>query len=126
MRPNHHTLDRNQVHRAAVEHLQAHLQFKDYKRKVTAHVLWSVLLAAVAVAYEGGQLAMDLFSARLPPRGQRALDAVIAAVSLGTFAFMAWQAATVVRTLVRNGYIAQFLGGLGQVCRGMPKTSICG
>jgi Transposase DDE domain len=48
MRPHHHTLDRNQVHRLAAEHLQTHLQFKDYKRKVTANVLWSVLLAAAA------------------------------------------------------------------------------
>jgi len=48
MRPHHHTLDRNQVHRLAAEHLQAHLQFKDDKRKVTAQVLWSVLLAAAA------------------------------------------------------------------------------
>ena len=48
MRPNHHTLDRRQVHRAAAEHLQAHLQFKDYKRKTSAHVLWSLLLAAAA------------------------------------------------------------------------------
>jgi len=48
MRPNHHTLDRNQVHRAAAEHLQAHLQFKDYKRKTSAPVLWSLLLAAAA------------------------------------------------------------------------------
>src|SRR4051795_7539791 len=48
MRPNHHTLDRRQVHRAAAEHLQAHLQFKDYKRKTSAKVLWSLLLAAAA------------------------------------------------------------------------------
>jgi hypothetical protein len=48
VRPNHHTLDRNQVHRAAAEHLQAHLKFKDYKRKTSAHVLWSLLLAAAA------------------------------------------------------------------------------
>src|SRR3954452_10135546 len=48
MRPNHHTLDRRQVHRAAAAHLQAHLQFKDYKRKTSAHVLWSLLLAAAA------------------------------------------------------------------------------
>src|SRR5450432_4839303 len=48
MRPIHHTLDRNQVHRIAAQHLQHHLEFKDYKRKVTAHVLWSVLLAAAA------------------------------------------------------------------------------
>jgi hypothetical protein len=31
MRPKNHTLDSYQVHRAAAEHLQAHLQFKDYK-----------------------------------------------------------------------------------------------
>src|SRR5512135_1809219 len=48
MRPNHHTLDRNQVHRFAAQHLQAHLQFRDYKRKTTANVLWSLLLAAAA------------------------------------------------------------------------------
>lgn len=65
-------------------------------------VIWSVFLAAVAVAYEGGQLAMDLFSARLPGRGRRVLDVVIAAVSLATFAFMAWQAGVVIATLLRN------------------------
>src|SRR3954462_15805851 len=46
MSPNHHTLDRRQVHRAAADHLQAHLKFKDYKRKTSAQVLWSLLLAA--------------------------------------------------------------------------------
>src|SRR5436305_9956175 len=48
MRPNYHTLDRDQVHRAAADHLQAHLQFHDYKRKTSAAVLWSLLLAAAA------------------------------------------------------------------------------
>src|SRR5438270_13347065 len=48
MRPKNYTLDRRQVHRAAAEHLQAHLQFKDYKRKTSAQVLWSLLLAAAA------------------------------------------------------------------------------
>src|SRR5512135_3725717 len=48
MRPKNHTLDRQQVHRAAAEHLQAHLQFQDYKRKTSAPVLWSLLLAAAA------------------------------------------------------------------------------
>jgi hypothetical protein len=48
MRPKNHTLDRQQVHRAAAEHLQVHLQFKDYKRKTSAPVLWSLLLAAAA------------------------------------------------------------------------------
>src|SRR5436305_2418290 len=48
MRPNYHTLDRDQVHRAAADHLQAHLQFHDYKRKTSAALLWSLLLAAAA------------------------------------------------------------------------------
>src|SRR4051794_32547935 len=48
MRRQNHTLDRRQVHRAAAEHLQAHLQFQGYKRKTPAPVLWSLLLAAAA------------------------------------------------------------------------------
>src|SRR5512140_3241428 len=48
MRPPHRILHRNQVHRLAAEHLQAYLKFKDYKRKASAHVLWSMLLAAAA------------------------------------------------------------------------------
>ena len=48
MRPQNHTLDSHQVHRAAAEHLQAHLHLKDYKRKTSAPVLWSLLLAAAA------------------------------------------------------------------------------
>src|SRR5512143_1264736 len=48
MRPPHHILDRRQVHRLAAEHLQAHLKFKDYKRKTSAQVLWSLLLTAAA------------------------------------------------------------------------------
>src|SRR3954452_20769142 len=48
MRPPHHILDRQRVHRLAAEHLQAHLKFKDYKRKTSDPVLWSLLLAAAA------------------------------------------------------------------------------
>src|SRR5438067_562574 len=48
MRPRNHPLDRRQVHRAAAEHLQAHLKSKDYQRKATAAVLRSLLLAAAA------------------------------------------------------------------------------
>lgn len=48
MRPPHHILDRKKVHRLAAGHLQAHLKFKDYKRKTSARVLWSLLLAAAA------------------------------------------------------------------------------
>jgi hypothetical protein len=48
MRPPHRILDRKKVHRLAAEHLQAHLQFKDYKRTTSAQILWSLLLAAAA------------------------------------------------------------------------------
>jgi hypothetical protein len=48
MRPPHHILDRKKAHRLAAEHLQAHLKFKDYKRKTSANILWSLLLAAAA------------------------------------------------------------------------------
>src|ERR671921_2934603 len=48
MRPPHRILNRKQVHRLAAEYLQAHLQFKDYKRKTSAQVLWSLLRAAAA------------------------------------------------------------------------------
>ena len=48
MRPPHHILDRKRAYRLAAEHLQEHLQFKDYKRKTSAQVLWSLLLAAAA------------------------------------------------------------------------------
>jgi hypothetical protein len=48
MRPPHRILNRKHVHRLAAEHLQAHLMFKDYKRKCSAQVLWSLLLAAAA------------------------------------------------------------------------------
>jgi DDE family transposase len=48
MRPPHRILNRQKVHRLAAEHLQAHLQFQDYKRKTSAQVLWSLLLAAAA------------------------------------------------------------------------------
>lgn len=65
-------------------------------------VIWSIFLAAIAVTYDGSHLTMDLVSTRLSPRWQRMLDGVIAAVCILTFAFMAWQAITVVRTLMRN------------------------
>jgi hypothetical protein len=48
MRPHHSTITRQQVHRIAAEHLQTHLKFQDYKRKTSAHLLWSILLAAAA------------------------------------------------------------------------------
>src|SRR5215510_9917049 len=37
-------------------------------------VIWSIFLAAIAVTYDGSHLTMDLFSARISARWQRALD----------------------------------------------------
>lgn len=48
MRPPHRILNRRHVHRLAAEHLQAHLPFKDDKRKTPAQTLWALLLAAAA------------------------------------------------------------------------------
>ena len=43
MRPNYPTLDRHQVQRCAAEHLQAHLQFRDYKRNPDRKAMVSTL-----------------------------------------------------------------------------------
>jgi len=48
MRPHHRTLRRQHVHRSALKHLRQHVPLGDYKRKVTASTLWSVLLVAAA------------------------------------------------------------------------------
>jgi Transposase DDE domain len=48
MRLPHQILDRKRVYRLAAAHLQTHLQFRDYKKKTSAQVLWSLLLAAAA------------------------------------------------------------------------------
>ena len=46
--PPRHILHREKVYRLAAEHLQTHLKFRDYKKKTSASVLWSLLLAAAA------------------------------------------------------------------------------
>jgi len=46
MHSPHCILNSNQLHRLIAEHVQAHLKFKDYKRKASALALWSMLLAA--------------------------------------------------------------------------------
>jgi Transposase DDE domain len=48
MRPHHRTLNRQQVHRSATQHLQRHVPLRDYKRKVSAPTLWAALLIAAA------------------------------------------------------------------------------
>jgi TRAP-type C4-dicarboxylate transport system permease small subunit len=64
--------------------------------------IWSIFLAAAAVAYDGRHLTMDLVFARLPLLWRRALQAFVAAVCFATFSLMAWQSLEVVRLLAKN------------------------
>ena len=65
--------------------------------------IWSIFLAAVAIAYDRADLTMDLFAARLPAGWRRTVDGVMAVVCIATFGFMVWQSVAVARLLVRNG-----------------------
>ena len=64
--------------------------------------IWSIFLAAAAVAYDGRHLTMDLVFARLPLLWHRALQAFVATVCFATFSLMAWQSLEVVRLLAKN------------------------
>ena len=48
MRPPHHTLNRQQVHRCTTTYVQNHVPLLPYKRKVSPQTLWAVLLVAAA------------------------------------------------------------------------------
>lgn len=65
--------------------------------------IWAIFLAAVAVAYDRAELAMDFFSASLPKRWKRLADAAMTATTVVVCLFMATQSATLLRTLIRNG-----------------------
>src|SRR5512135_3645629 len=77
MRPPHRILNRNQVHRLAAEHLQAHLKFKDSKRKTSAQVLWSLLLAAAARITSLSDACQRLRDAPSDETGRQALLATL-------------------------------------------------
>src|SRR5512142_3354892 len=77
MRPPHRILDRNRVHRLAAEHLQAHLEFKDYKKKTSANVLWSLLLAAAARITSLSDACQRLDNARSVETARKALLATL-------------------------------------------------
>jgi TRAP-type C4-dicarboxylate transport system permease small subunit len=65
--------------------------------------IWSIFLAAAAVAYDRRHLTMDLFLARLPPLWQRALLGFHRGGLLcPPCVLMAWQSFEVVRLLARN------------------------
>lgn len=65
--------------------------------------IWSIFLAAIAIAYDRAHLTMDFFSASLPGRWKRLADAVMTFATVAVCLFMAAQSYTLLRTLIRNG-----------------------
>ena len=65
--------------------------------------IWSIFLAAIAIAYDRADLTMDFFSARLAEKWKRFADAIMTAVTVTVCLFMAWQSLAIARVLVRNG-----------------------
>lgn len=65
--------------------------------------IWAIFLAAVAVAYDRAELAMDFFSTSLPRRWKRLADAVVTTTTVVVCLFMATQSSTLLRTLIGNG-----------------------
>jgi TRAP-type C4-dicarboxylate transport system permease small subunit len=64
--------------------------------------IWSIFLAAAAVAYDGTALTMDFFSARLPVFWKRFIDAAIASLTVAICLFMSWQSVLIARVFLRN------------------------
>ena len=65
--------------------------------------IWSIFLAAIAIAYDGADLTMDFFSARLSEGWKRLGEAIIAVMTVVVCLFMALQSFAILRILIRNG-----------------------
>ena len=68
--------------------------------------IWGVFLGAVAVAWNGEHLAMDLFASRLGTRARRVLNAVIAAAMVALCLFVAAQSWQIVSLFVRTDAVS--------------------
>ena len=64
--------------------------------------IWSIFLAAVAVAYEKADLTMDFFASRVGPGARRLVEGLISAVTVAVCLFMAWQSLALLRRLFQN------------------------
>lgn len=82
--------------------------------------IWSIFLAAIAVAYDRAELAMDFFSTSLPKRWRRPADAAMTTVTVVVCLFMAAQSSTLLRTLIRNGQNSVAL----EVPMAIPQASL--
>jgi C4-dicarboxylate transporter, DctQ subunit len=82
--------------------------------------IWSIFLAAIAIAYDGADLTMGLFSARLASPWRRIAEGAMTAVTAAVCLFMAAQSLTITRTLIRNGQNSLAL----ELPMWIPQTSL--
>lgn len=64
--------------------------------------IWSIFLAAIAVAYDKADLTMDFFATRVAPGARRLVEALITVVTVAVCLFMAWQSLSLLRRLFQN------------------------
>lgn len=65
-------------------------------------IIWSVLMCAIAISFQGRHLEMDLFLGMLPKWLKKPLALVINLATMAIFLYMSWQAAFVIHTFVHN------------------------
>ena len=65
-------------------------------------IIWSVLMCAIAISFQGRHLEMDLFLEMLPKWLMKPLALVINLATMTIFLFMSWQAAFVINTFIQN------------------------
>jgi TRAP-type C4-dicarboxylate transport system permease small subunit len=76
--------------------------------------IWGVFIGMAAIAYQGGHLNMDLFSARIGGRWKLALNGATTAVLLACCIFVVFQSWKVVALFLRAGQVS--------VAAGVPKA----
>lgn len=64
--------------------------------------IWSIFLAAIAIAYDRADLTMGLLSARLASPWKQIADGMMTAITAVVCFFMAAQSLAMIRTLIRN------------------------
>lgn len=64
--------------------------------------IWSIFLAAVAIAYDGRELTMDMFSNKLGSPWKRLAEGAMAGFICAVCLFMSWQSWKLAGTLMRN------------------------
>ncbi|MCX7309973.1 MAG: TRAP transporter small permease, partial [Afipia sp.] len=64
--------------------------------------IWSIFLAAGAIAFDRAHLTMDFFATRLPTRLKKLSDLTMTLSTAALCLFMAWQSLAVTRILFRN------------------------